>query len=495
MGGFQSESFQRVTHFVSNSNLHSYRPRNPEESLLFQIIRNHWKTFEEITDLQGNGLPKFVRNEFESYFRCGVLQHGFVRMKCDSCNHEKLIGFSCKKRGFCPSCIGRRMGETAAKLNDFVLPEVPYRQWVISFPIPLRFLMARKPGVLGQILTIYISEVSRLIRRKARAKLCDFDVSLERIQTGAYTAIQRFGSSLSLNIHFHSIFFDGAYLLPSSRVRNPEFLEIAAPSNKEMGDLLIKIVKKIKTYLVRAGYLTPEGDLIIDPETSEDLFSQLQAASVQNLIAGNESGKKVKLIKSDPQLWHAKIETPRWVDIFGFSLHANTDVSAKSRDQVEKLIRYLTRPPITEERLHRLQGGDLYYEFKNRWSDGTTGIKFTPLEFLEKLAALVPLPRRHLFRYHGLLAPNSKNRPKIIRMPVEVPKEGEESRPPKRSPWISWSDLLKRVFQLDLTQCPDCGGKVRFVSAIIKKDVLVKILGHFNLPVEPPKFAPARKPP
>lgn len=71
------------------------------------------------------------------------------------------------------------MAETAAHLNDCVLPEIPYRQWVISFPIPLRFLMARKPEVLSQILQIYISEVSRLIRRKARAELGKFDVSPE----------------------------------------------------------------------------------------------------------------------------------------------------------------------------------------------------------------------------------------------------------------------------------------------------------------------------
>ena len=59
-------------------------------------------------------------------------------MKCDACRHEKLVAFSCKRRGFCPSCGARRMAETAAHLVEHVLPEQPIRQWVLSFPYPLR---------------------------------------------------------------------------------------------------------------------------------------------------------------------------------------------------------------------------------------------------------------------------------------------------------------------------------------------------------------------
>ena len=69
-------------------------------------------------------------------------------MRCEHCNAEKLVAFSCKKRGFCPSCVARRMAETAVLLADEVLPERPLRQWVLSLPHALRFLLATDPDAL-----------------------------------------------------------------------------------------------------------------------------------------------------------------------------------------------------------------------------------------------------------------------------------------------------------------------------------------------------------
>jgi len=211
-----------------------------------------------------------------------------------------------------------------------------------------------------------------------------------------------FGQSLALNLHFHSIFFDGAYLLPETTHEKPEFFEIKALSNEDMADVLFKIVKKIKAYLIQAGYLTEEGELISNSERGgeqEGMLAQLQLASVKNQVAvGERSGKRIRLIKNDLLLNDVNIESPRCVQISGFSLHANVEVEAQKRDQLEKVIRYFTRPPVVEKRLHLLPEGELFYEFKRSWSDGTIGVKFTPLEFIEKLAALVPIPRRNLFR-------------------------------------------------------------------------------------------------
>ena len=81
-------------------------------------------------------LPGYVQREFEEYLKCGRLEHGFLRVRCESCRAEQLVAFSCKRRGFCPSCGARRMAESAAHLVDEVLPEAPIRQWVLSFPYP-----------------------------------------------------------------------------------------------------------------------------------------------------------------------------------------------------------------------------------------------------------------------------------------------------------------------------------------------------------------------
>ncbi len=144
------------------------------------------------------------------------------------------------------------------------------------------------------------------------------------------------------------------------------------------------------------------------------------------------------------------------------------------------------------ERLERDANGDLLYTFTHPWSDGTTGIKLSPLELLEKLAALVPLPRVHLVRYGGCLAPHSTLRSAIIPTPRQQGREEPDACPP--SPYWGWARLLKRVFALDMEHCPMCQrGTLRIIAAIIERSVIRKILRYLKLAVDPPPIAPARQ--
>ena len=99
-------------------------------------------------------LPAYVQREFEDYLTCGRLEHGFLRVRCSDCHAERLVAFSCKRRGFCPSCGARRMAQSAALLVDQIFPRLPLRQGVLSVPFPLRFLLARAPHVTGSVLGI-----------------------------------------------------------------------------------------------------------------------------------------------------------------------------------------------------------------------------------------------------------------------------------------------------------------------------------------------------
>jgi hypothetical protein len=103
-----------------------YIPRQPAESVLYQVVRDHVESFlvEAARTRDGHGLPRFVEREFRDYLRCGWLAGGFARFRCVGCGAERLVAFSCKGRGFCPSCGGRRMVERAAHLVDAVLPDV-----------------------------------------------------------------------------------------------------------------------------------------------------------------------------------------------------------------------------------------------------------------------------------------------------------------------------------------------------------------------------------
>ncbi|MCE2990947.1 MAG: transposase zinc-binding domain-containing protein, partial [Nitrosomonadaceae bacterium] len=132
-----------------------YERHRPEETTLNRVVQEELETLLAQVEAQtGSGLPQFIQDEFDAYLQCGILAHGFLRVRCAECAHEKLVAFSCKRRGFCPSCGARRMAETAAVLADRVVPRVPVRQWVLSFPIPLRIRLAAHPDLLTPVLGI-----------------------------------------------------------------------------------------------------------------------------------------------------------------------------------------------------------------------------------------------------------------------------------------------------------------------------------------------------
>jgi hypothetical protein len=176
--------------------------------------------------------------------------------------------------------------------------------------------------------------------------------------------------------------------------------------------------------------------------------------------------------------------------VHGFSLHANVSVPAHRRDQLARLLRSTARGAVSRERLEADANGDFLYTFTRPWSDGTTGITLSPLELLEKLAALVPLPRLPLVRYGGCLAPPSQLRRLITPTPRQ---QGTEAPAASAAPRWSWARLLKRVFTFDLERCPACGrGTLRIIAAITHAAVIRTMLRHLKLATDPPPIAPAR---
>ncbi len=131
-----------------------YQRHRPEKTLLYQLVSKHYPDFRRQLAEEGRTLPDYVQREFEEYLKCGRLEHGFLRVRCETCHEERLVAFSYKRRGFCPSCGARRMAESSALLVDEVFPHQPVRQWVLSFPFQLRFLFASRPVITGQVLGI-----------------------------------------------------------------------------------------------------------------------------------------------------------------------------------------------------------------------------------------------------------------------------------------------------------------------------------------------------
>jgi hypothetical protein len=230
----------------------------------------------------------------------------------------------------------------------------------------------------------------------------------------------------------------------------------------------------------------------------------LQAAAITYRIAfGPRAGQKLLTLRgSMPRETEAR--QPLCADIDGFSLHAAVRVEARDRKRLEQLCRCITRPALSDERVQLNNAGQLELKLKSPWRDGTTHLVMSPLEFMQRLAALVPRPRLHLIRFHGVLAPNAKLRARVVpqgppaqaqaateaKAAAECEVEAVQARPHR----IGWARLLKRVFDIDIQHCPNCGGgELKIIAAILERPVIEKILTHLGLDPQPPPRGRARE--
>lgn len=221
-----------------------------------------------------------------------------------------------------------------------------------------------------------------------------------------------------------------------------------------------------------------EGSLLLDG-FDDDVINELQGSSITYRIAvGSQRGKKVFTLKTLPGM--EETEDTKGCQTLatggGFSLHAGVSAKAHERAKIERLCRYIARPAVSTHRLERLPDGTISYELKTPYKNGTTHVIFDPLDFIARLAALVPKPRFHLIRFHGVFAPNSKHR-------AVVTSAGKEKQPPstattelpvdseERRGKMSWAMRLKRVFNIDITVCRHCQGAVRIIACIEDRQV------------------------
>src|SRR2546427_441614 len=223
------------------------------QTVLYHVIAEHLETFLASChdDPDGSGLPAYVEREFYDYLRCGILAHGFLRLGCDTCKQELLVPFSCKRRGFCPSCAGRRMAQTAAHLVEQVIPWVPTRQWVVSVPIPLRYWTAPSKELAAKVHTIIRTTIAQYYVNQAVKS----GIVRQKVQPGSVTFIQRFGGAINLNVHYHVVFLEGVYLDRTDQGLKPRFVKGEPPSDTDIAEVLQKISRRVIRMLRQLGYL------------------------------------------------------------------------------------------------------------------------------------------------------------------------------------------------------------------------------------------------
>jgi hypothetical protein len=188
----------------------------------------------------------------------------------------------------------------------------------------------------------------------------------------------------------------------------------------------------------------------------------------------------------------------------GFSLHAGVSCEGHQKNKRERLCRYIARPAVAIPRLSLSSTGKVVYTLKTPYRDGTTQVAFDPVDFIARLAALVPKPRVNLTRYHGVLAPNHRWRGLVT--PARRGKgrkrgaDSEGRTAAEQHAAMTWAQRLKRVFNIDIEVCGRCGGPVRVIACIEDQDVIDRILAHLerkeqNTPTLPHLAPPTRAPP
>ena len=411
--------------------------------MLHEVVRENLETFlaqARARTEHGFGVPRFVEEELRAFIRCGIINHGFARVRCGTCRHEFFVAFSCKRRGACPSCSGRRAAECGAHLGDEVFPKTPTRMWTLTFPRRLRFALAKDARLATTILGIWHRALASFYRLLAKKD------GFWAMRTGAVTFVHRFSSSLALNVHFHTVMPDGVFAVPAPDEERASFIALPPPTTEEVEHLLTRVVKRVTRCMTR--YFEGRSD-----DVALDAMDALAAASMAT--------------RKDGALERRQGRQEAFLE--GFSLHAATHLHGNDRAGLERLCRYGARGPLSLGRLTKAADGKVRYTMK-RVIRGKQDLVITGLELVEKLAVLIPPPRVNLVRYHGVFAPGSKLRPLVV--PASAvkgcPKPDDatkpdvaENKPPPRDGTlrIDWASLLKRVFQVDILACAKCGDR------------------------------------
>ncbi|MEQ8313003.1 MAG: transposase, partial [Gammaproteobacteria bacterium] len=283
------------------------------------------------------------------------------------------------------------------------------------------------------------------------------------------------------------LFLDGVYI--QDDLGHYGFRHTPPPSVAQLHDLLQVISERVARFLERRGILERDEDnsyLTLDG-LAEDPLREIHTHSVTYRVAlGPQKGRKVFTLQTIPPRPEYSSHNARVAKLNGFSLHAGVAARAHQRKKIERLCRYIARPAVSEQRLSLTPTGKVRYELKTPFRNGTTHVIFEPLDFIARLAALVPKPRVNLTRFHGVFAPNSKHRALIT--PAGRGKGRKHTRDndlddrsfAERHVSMTWAQRLKRVFNIDIETCEKCQGPVRIIACVEDPAVIRQILDHLK---------------
>jgi hypothetical protein len=363
-----------------------------------------------------------------------------------------------------------------------VLPPLPLRQWVFSLPKRIRPFLPHDPRLAGDVLRVLLRAIRTTLRRASPSATGD-------AQIGAVSFLHRSGSALNPHFHFHVVVLDGVF--SEGDDGSVTFHEATHLTAGDVLRLERTLQRRVLRLFQRRGLLTE--------------------ATVEDMLTWQASG--------------------------GFSLDASVRIPGSDAAGRERLLRYCARPPFALERLRigrRGEGAEertvtashgepgvhqVIYLPARPTRDGRTVLALSPLEFLAALSRLIPPPRVHRHRYHGVLAPNARLRERVVTLGREdAPAPGGIASIPDGEPHAAhtaggtaatdlpdspqhaaarsrWARLLARIYEVFPLTCPGCGAVMRILAFITAAEPTGASLTHLGLPTTAPPLSPARGPP
>ncbi len=426
--------------------MQTYRARNPKKSPLWQCAHRHFSKFERIYpdayQPRYGRLRTIIPEVVRKFLACGDLERGFARVRCEHCNHEYLLAFSCKSRWFCPSCHQKHVQTSAQFIVERVLPPVPHRHFVLAIPKMLRPYFQRHRILLKSLCTV----AKQCITEYLRTALGRDDGMPAIILT-----LHTFGEYLDFHPHVHAMVADGLFVCEPAN-EGPAGAAAGAPPST-----------------ITATFLPL-------PETPLTPLEGLFRARVIQLLV------------------NAKLLPPERVQVLyswkhsGFNVHIGEPVPHENKADLEGLAQYILRNPFSVEKMTMESPGDtIIYRSRLNAKINRNFEVFSPTDFLAAITQHIPDKGAQMVRYYGWYSNKTRGqRNRRLGGLATARRPGVSPPPPANLPSKRWRDLIERVWHVNPLRCPVCQSAMHVIAVIDDPAVVRKILRHLALWHDPP---------
>jgi len=417
-------------------------------TLAQQIVGEHLDAFIEHRKSEGRPLRPSEIRVFRRFLECGDVEVGYAGVSCPKCGVLARVPLSCNQRAFCPRCMTRRMMERADYITDRIIGDIPVRHWISTYPPPVRYVLLYRPDVAAEVRTASVKEVLRSYHRRAK-KILGLKVRNDA-HAGAIVSIQRCSSDLSPNWHLHKLVTDGVFYVGPDGV--VIFHELPPPTDEEVAKVAWAICHRTRAILKSYGLWRDVAD---DTGDANDAPRSRLASPrpIRGVLLRPNKRDRVVTFSA-----RAVGQTHENDGAYSFDLHARRAVAKGDRDGLRQLAQYIHHPPFTDRQLSRLPDNRVGLAPRRPRRDGTLQVVWKVFQLLEKLVHIIPHARSHTTSYHGVYAPKSRLRSKVVPQPNDAEAPCDCGEPPghKHRHKMTLQDWIARKHGIDLRVCPHC---------------------------------------